>query len=241
VNYQSPQYIDYTQQTVNLGLNYLLKNAKTTVSGVLLFRFINYPSIDNSYRNMGTYVGLEHKFTEDWSLSAFAGLNYNWLTSQTAVESFGSISTFILLNQAKLQTFTVTPYFNISATRRWPKANFTFGYTLDQSPSGSGTINQFHNGYAGITYKLTERLTGGLRGNLYYSISTSPGSNYNNLVFYCTPELSYKLTEKFSLNSSYTYGWRDDLSGGQNIGAQTVSRNLVWIYLRYTNQLHYQR
>lgn len=241
VNYQSPQYVDYTGQTVNIGLNYLLKNAKTTVSGVYLLRFIEYPSIENFYRNMGTYIGLDHKFTEDWSLSAFAGLNYNWFTSQTAVLSFGNFSAFVQLRQAKLQTFDITPYFNISAKRHWPKSDFTFGYTLDQSPSGSGTINQFHNGYATITHKITERLTGSLGGNLYYSISTNPGSNYNNLILYLTPGLSYKLTEKFSLNGSYTYGWRDDLSAGQTIGTQTVSRNLVWLYLRYTNQFHYQR
>jgi hypothetical protein len=241
VNYQSPQYVDYSQQIANLGLNYLLKNAKTTLSGALLFRLIDYPSIDNFYRNLGSYVGLDHKFTEDWSVSAFAGLNYNWLTSQTAVLSFGNLAAFVQLRQVKLETFTVTPYFNIAGTHRWPKTNFTFGYKLDQSPSGSGTINQFHNGYTGITYNFTERLTGGLRGNLYYGTSTSPGSTYNNLVFYLTPELGYKLTEKFSLNSSYTYGWRDDLGRGQTIGQQTVSRNLVWLYLRYTNSLHYQK
>ena len=94
----------------------------------------------------------------------------------------------------------------------------------------------------GLTYNFTERLTGGLQGNLYYSISSSPGSNYNDLVFYFSPNLTYKLTEKFSLNSSYTYGWRDDLSAGQTIGTQTVSRNVVWLYLRYTNPLlHYQK
>jgi hypothetical protein len=241
VNYQSPRYVDYTSQTVNLGLNYLLKNAKTTVSGVYLLRFIEYPAIENFYRNMGTYLGVSHQFSEDWSASAFAGLNYNWLTSQTAVLSFGNLAAFVQLRQVKLQTFTVTPYLNFSAKRHWPKTDFVFGYTLDQSPSGSGTINQFHNGSATISRRLTERLTGSLGGNLYYSISSSPGSNYNNVILYLTPGLNYKLTEKFSLNGSYTYGWRDDLSGNRTIGPQTVSRNLVWLYLRYTNQFHYQR
>jgi len=236
VNYQDPRYIDYSQNTINLGLNYLLKNAKTTVSGMVLFRFVDYPSISNFYRNLGTYAGLDHKFTEDWSLTAFAGLNYNWLTSQTAVLDFLNFTAFIRVRQEKLENFTVTPYFDISARRRWTRTNLTFGYKLDQSPSGSGTINQFHNAYAGLTHNITERLTGGLRGNLYYSISSSPGSNYNNLVFYLTPEVAYKLTEKFTLNTSYTYGWRDDL-----VSDRTVSRNLVWLYLRYVNPLHFQR
>ena len=175
VNYQSPQYIDYSAQTINLGLKYLLKNAKTTVTATILGRYTDYPSIGNSYRNIGSYVGLEHKFAEDWSLALAGGFNYNWFTSQTAVVSFGNFNTFIGLRQAKLETFSVSPYLNISATRSWIKTKLTFGYTVDQSPSASGTINQFHSGYAGVTYNFTERLTGGLRGNLYYSTSTNPG------------------------------------------------------------------
>ena len=244
VNYQDPSYVDYSQQSVNLGLNYLLKNTKTTITGTILGRYIDYPSIGNIYRNLGTYIGLDHKFSEDWSLALSGGLNYNWFTSQTAVLDFGNFVTFIRLRQVKLETFTVSPYFNISASRRWTKTNLTFGYSVDQSPSGSGTINQFHSGYAGITRDFTERLTGGLRGSLYYSLSDSPGSDYNNLVLYLTPNLSYKLSEKFTLNSSYTYGWRDNLSGGQttSFGAgQTTSRNLVWLSLKYSNPLHYQR
>jgi hypothetical protein len=236
VNYQDPSFVNFTQQTINLRVNYLLKNEKTTLGGVGLFRFIDYPSIENFYRNAGTYVGLDHKFTEDWTLSLYGGLNYNWFSSQTAVLNFGNFTNFIQLRQVKLETFSVTPYFDISANRRWTKTNLKFGYKLDQSPSASGTINQFHYGYAKVTHNFTERLTGGLRGELYYGLSTSPGSDYNNLILYVTPEITYKLTEKISLNSSYTYGWRDDF-----VADQTISRNIVWLYLRWAHPLHYQK
>jgi hypothetical protein len=240
--YQDPRYTDYFTHSVNLGLKYLLKNAKTTLTGTIVGGYTNYPSIGNSYRNLGTYAGLEHKFSEDWSLAASGGLNYNWYSSQTAVVAFGNFVSFIGVRQAKLNTFTVSPYLNISATRHWTRTNFTFGYTVNQSPSASGTTNQFHSGSASISRQFTERLTGGLTGSLYYSTSSSPGSNYNNLVLYLAPNLGYKLTEKISLNASYTYGWRDDLSGGITIGPQTTSRNQVWLYLRYTNNsFHYQK
>lgn len=235
-NYQDPRYVDYSTHVGNLGLNYLLKNAKTTITGTFVVRYTDYPSISNSYRNFGTYLGLEHKFSEDWSLALSGGANFNWFTSQTAVLDFANFASFIRLRQVKLETFTVSPFFNISATRRWTRTTFTFGYSLDQSPTASGTINQFHNGSAGLTRNFTERLTGGLRGSLYYSLSSSPGSDYNNLVLYISPNLSYKLTEKISLNSSYTYGWRDDL-----VGERTTSRNQVWLYLKYSYPLHYQR
>jgi hypothetical protein len=241
--YQNPQYTDYYSQRINLGLKYLLKNAKTTLTGTIVGGYTNYPSIGNSYRNLGTYIGLEHKFSEDWSLAASGGLNYNWFTSQTAVVAFGNFVSFVGQPQARLVTFTVSPYLNIAATRHWPKTNFTFGYSVNQYPSASGTINQFHSGSAAITHNFTERLTGGLRGYVYYSTSSSPGSNYNDLVFSLTPNLSYQLTKKISVNSSYTYGWRENFSGPSNSlsGVQTTSRNLVWLYLRYSNPIHYQR
>jgi hypothetical protein len=239
-DYQDPRYNDYYTHRINLGLNYLLKNAKTTLTGTVAANYTNYPSIGNSYRSLSTYLGLNHNFNEDWRLAFSGGLNYNWYTSQTAVVAFGNFVSFVGLRQAKLETFTVSPYLNIAATRHWTKTDLNFGYSVNQSPSASGTVNQFHSGNAGVTYRFSERLRGGVGGSLYYSTSSSPGSNYNTLVLNMAPNLSYQLTEKCSLNTSYTYGWRNNLSGDQ-IGGQTTSRNQVWLYLRYAYPLHYQK
>jgi hypothetical protein len=236
VIYQDPRFTDYTQHRINAGLNYLLKNAKTTISGTILFRFINYPSIENFYRNLGTYAGLEHKFTEEWSVSLFGGLNYNWFSSQTAVLDFGFFPSFFQVRQVKEETFTVSPFFNIAATRRWPKTNLTFGYAIDQSASGGGTVLQFHRMNAELSYNFSERLRGGIRGSLYYSNATSPGSDYDNLVVYVSPEIRYRFTEKISVNSSYRYGWRKDF-----VRERTTDRHLVRIYLSYANPIHYKK
>jgi hypothetical protein len=159
--------------------------------------------------------------------------------------TFGNFVTFIQRRQAKLETFTVSPYVNISATRQWTKTNLTFGYSISQAPAGSGTINLFHSGSVNLGHSFTERLSGGLGVSSYYSTSSSPGSNYNNLVFYLTPSLSYQLTEKISVVSSYSYGWQDNLSSGTSSGfggGQTTSKNVVWLYLSYSNPLlHYQK
>jgi hypothetical protein len=54
VTYQDPEFTDYSTHRVNLGLNYLLKNAKTTLTTTVLGRYTEYPSIGNFYRNLGT-------------------------------------------------------------------------------------------------------------------------------------------------------------------------------------------
>ena len=53
VTYQDPRYNDYSTHRVTLGLNYLLKNAKTTLTATVLGRYTEYPSIGNFYRNIG--------------------------------------------------------------------------------------------------------------------------------------------------------------------------------------------
>ncbi len=235
-NYQDPRFTDYSGHVVNLGLNYLLKNAKTTVTGIVLGRVIDYPSIKNYYRNLSTQAGLEHKFTEDWSISLFAGLNFNSYTSQTAVVDYLFFPSVVRIRQEKEETFSVTPFFNIEGRRRWQKANLDFGYRLDQSASGGGTILEYHNAYAGFNYNLTERLRGGLRGSFYYSTSSSPGSTYENLVFYLSPEINYKITERLSAGSGYRYGWREDPTNNR-----TTDRHFVWVNLSFAYPIHYQK
>lgn len=236
VTYQDPQYNDYSTHRTNVSLNYLLKNAKTTLTATVLGRYTEYPSIGNFYRNIGTYAGLEHKFSEDWSLALSAGVNFNWFSSQTAVLDFAFFPDFIQVRQAQEDTFTVSPFFQVETSHRWPRTNLTFGYSIDQSPSGEGTIRQFHRGHAGISHDLTERLQAGLGGSLYYSTSTSPGSEDENLVFYVVPDLQYRLTEKMSINCSYRFGWRNDLDS-----QRTADRHVIWLSLSYTNPLYYKK
>ena len=235
-NYQDPRYNDYSTHVMNLGLNYLLKNAKTTLTATILGRYTEYPSIGNFYRNLGIYAGLEHKFSEDWSLALSAGANFNRFSSQTAVLDFGFFPDFVQVPQATETTFTVSPFLNVAATKRWQKSNLTFGYGIDQRPSAAGSIYQSHRGNAGFTHKFTERLQGGLRGSFYYSRATSPGSNYDNVVFYLVPNVQYRLTERLSLNSSYSFGWRYDL-----VRDRSTDQHVVWLSLSYAHPLYYKK
>ena len=52
-----------------MGLNYLLKNAKSIVMGIIKVPDTNYSSIGNPYRHVGACAGLDYKFSEDCSLA----------------------------------------------------------------------------------------------------------------------------------------------------------------------------
>jgi len=66
---QDPRSNSHYPQRTNLGLNYLLKNAKSIVMGIIKVPDTNYSSIGNPYRHVGACAGLDYKFSEDCSLA----------------------------------------------------------------------------------------------------------------------------------------------------------------------------
>ncbi len=238
VTYQDYQYSPYFQHEVWSTFRYLLGNHKSTLLGTVTGRYTDYYTIGNLYRTMGTYAGLEHKFSEEWILKVSGGLNYNWYATQTIVIGTLFDPTFIQVSLGETErTFNVSPYFDIAATRHWPKMDLTVYYSLDQTPSSAGVIRQFHRVHAEITRKFLERLTAGFQANSYYGLSTEQDNNeFQTMVFYLSPQISYKIAEKLSLSSSYSYGWRSDLDN--NI---TTDRHRILIYLTFVYPMQYKK
>lgn len=236
VRYRSDLFTDYSTQRVSLGLNYLLKNEKTTLRGMVLGRFTDYPEVDNSYKSLGTYLGAEHKFSEDWQATLMGGVNVTRASLSSEVLDFSNFPFFVLVKQVQREETTVSPYVEFATTRRWTNTTLTGGFTLDISPSGGGTVSDYSRAYAGLSYSFSERLTGRFDGSLYYNAAIFDFSGGNGFIFTLSPQLTYRLLEKLSLNSGYQFGWREDRTS-----ELTASRNLVWISLNYSYPMHYQR
>ncbi|MDD3579937.1 MAG: hypothetical protein PHW74_02820 [Desulfobacca sp.] len=237
VNYQDPDFTDYYQHRTSLGLNYLMKNEKTTLRGNILGRMTKYPDIDNDYRILGTYAGVEHMFSENWSVSLMGGLNFAWYNFQTAVLDFSDFPFLVFVRQQEEKTFEVSPYFSLSTTRRWTNTSLDLGYSRDQSASAGGTVFEANRAYVALSHAYSEKLRGVLRGHLYLSESTGANSNYQSLVMSIAPELTYKLTEKLSVGSGYNLSWRQ----AEEKIRQSANRHLVWVFLNYSYPVHYQK
>jgi hypothetical protein len=239
VTYQEEVYSPYYEHEIGSNLRYILGNQKTTLLGTVRGRYTDYYTIGNSYRLLGTYAGVEHKFSEEWILRVSGGLNYNWYSTQTAVIGTVFDPTFIQVPLGRTEkTSNITPYFDIGATRRWPKTQLTAYYSLDQSPSSSGETRQFHRVNAEITRKFWERLSAGFGVSSYYGSSTEEDqeNDYQTLVVYLSPKISYQLTERLSLNSSYIYGWRNDIDENA-----TTDRHRIWVYLTFAYPIQYKK
>jgi len=238
VTYQDPQFRPYSTHFAGLNFKYLLNNEKTTLLSNITGTDTLYPGGDH-YQNLGVYLGANHKFTERWELNFLGGLNFGSSSFATQVVATASAPYFTLVNTQRLNQTNVTPYVNLSATRRWTNLTITGGLTADTNPSSYGSISQYYRAYLGMNYNFTERLAGALSGGFTYSTQISnPSSNpYENNYFNINPQLSYQLTERMSLSPGYNFTTRSDLTPTY----RTAQAHVAYMMLTYTYPIHYQK
>lgn len=236
VNYRTPLFFDYSTQRVSLGLNYPLNNEKSMLRCLVLGRFTSYSQLDNDYRSLGAYLGIEQKLTENWDASLMAGMNVTRVSLNTRILDSSSFPFFSLVKQVRHTQTTASPYVEFSSTHRWTKADLTGGYLLDIAPSGSGSLYDYSRAFLSCGYNVNERLTGRISGNLYYHGALFQGTTGRSLVFTASPELNFKLKENAILSSGYYFGWRHSYTADLS-----APRDMVWISLNYSYSMQFQR
>ncbi|MGA9754705.1 MAG: hypothetical protein WBV23_06145 [Desulfobaccales bacterium] len=236
VIYQSPQYTDYTSQQAGLNFTYLLKNEKTSLVSNNIVRDTLYAG-GNDFKSLGLYGGVTHKFTERWDASLMSGANISFFSTDTEALGSSQFNNFTYVKTKENKSSNVTPYVNISTTYRWTNLLLNGGYSRDLSPGENGVIYEFNRLYLTCGYNITERLSGTLNGS--YSLSDQTSQNISSKYNYYNvgPQLSYKITEKFSVSTGYSY------SGSGNLVAPGGSGHVhqAWVEFAYAYPLHYQK
>jgi hypothetical protein len=235
VNYQDPRFQNYTYQIVGLRLDYQLKNQKTLLVGNVLGRETTYSS-DDRYRSLGIYLGAKHKFTENWDATLFAGLNVSSFNFSTQVLDSSQFPFFILVKEARVHKTEVSPYVNVSTTRRWTNLSLTAGFSRDESPTAYASISELNRVYGFMNYNFSERLSGSLMGEYYLTNQSSERTNLKNDYLSISPQINYRITEKLTASPGYRFGIRDDITGGR-----TATVQAVWLMVTYSYPIHYQR
>ncbi len=235
VMYQDPQFRNYTNHQVGLRLDYLLSNEKSTLIGNVLARESLYPGND-SYKSLGFYAGINHKFSERWEVNLMAGANYSLMDFATQVLDFSQAPYFILVKTVRARSTEVTPYLSLSTTGRWTKWTLTASFSRDQSASAYGAISEVYQGNLSAKYNFTERLAGTLTAGYSKSSQAGKNSTYKSEYYNVGPQLTYQVTEKLSVSPGYKYGQRNDITGSRSANAHSV-----WAMLTYTYPIHYQK
>jgi hypothetical protein len=235
VNYSDPQYQNYLTQQAGLTLSYQLKNQKTVLSGTVSGQETSYASINNTSRMLTPSLGVTHKFSDRWQASIAAGMNISYIDSQTQVANTPQGS-FITVPQARIQQTTVSPYFNLSATRRWTNLTITGGYLRNQTSSAFAGTSEVNQAFLNLSYNFTERLSGSLTGSYNLSNQLAQQNNLENDNFSISPKATYLITEKLSISPGYRFGQQDDITNSRSAHVHNV-----WLMLSYSYPIHYQK
>jgi len=236
VNYQDPRFRNYTSQYVGLNLSFPLKNQKTVLHGNITGQQTEYSSGSDLFRSLGFNVGANHKFTENWDFNFLGGVNISFMNFNTQVQDFSQFPFFVTTTTARVQKTTVGPYFSLFTTRRWTNLSITGGYTRNQGGSAFGTVSDLNSFNLSGRYAFTERLSGTILANYYFSTQISQTNELENAFLSFSPQLAYRVTEKLWTSVGYSFNMRNDISGGRSADA-----HIAWVMLTYSYPIHYQK
>jgi hypothetical protein len=236
VNYQDPRFRNYTSQFVGLNLAFPLKNQKTVLHGNIIGQQTQYSGGSDLFRSLGFNLGANHKFTENWEFNLLGGVNISFMNFNTQVQDFSQFPFFTTATTARVQKTTVGPFFSLFTTRRWTNLSITGGYTRNQGGSAFGTVSDLNSFNLSGRYAFTERLSGTFGAYYYLSTQISQTNELENAFLSFSPQLAYRVTEKLSTSVGYSFGMRNDISGGRSADA-----HIAWLMLTYSYPIHYQK
>ena len=235
VKYQDPNLQNYSSHSLNLSLSYPLNNEITVVSGNISGQETSYASVDNTYRSLTMFLGVNHKFSEVWEANIAGGLSISFIDSVTQVASSPQLN-FVTIPEARIKDTTLSPYISASVTRRWTNLVITGGYSRNQSGSAFGSVSDVNQIFLNLSYAFTERLAGSLTGNYSLTNQLSQENSFQNDFFSISPQLTYRITENLSMSPGYRFSQRDDISNSQSAHVHNV-----WLMFTYSYPIHYQK
>jgi len=228
VNYTSSLYNNYNTQQAGLRLEQLLKNEKTTLIGTFTTSETAYPGQNSVYKQLGFYLGADHKFSPDWEISLLGGLNLTFFDFPTQMLNLAQFPFLFSNQQVRLHQTSAEPFINLVATRKWTNLSVAGGYLRNQNPSAYGTISDMNQLFLNLGYDFTEKWSGSL--NAFYTLSNqiSTSTGYQSSFFSINPSLIYHLTERLTLSPGYNFGLRNESTINRTANNQTV-----WLMLTY--------
>jgi hypothetical protein len=236
VLYQSSQFIDYTSHQAGLNFTYLLKNEKTSLMSNNVVSETLYPG-GNTYKSIGIYVGVTHKFSERWDVKLVSGANINFYSFNTEVLDSSQFPFFIQVQTRRINSSGVSPFADLSTNYRWTKLTASAGFSMSQQPSAYEAVYQMNRVYGSLAYNFTERFSGTLSGS--YSLSNQAsqtiGSEWN--YYNVSPSFTYKITERFSVSPGYSFA----NSGSLTSTGSSAHNHMAWIQFSFTYPIHYQK
>jgi len=166
----------------------------------------------------GAMLSLTHAFTETLKVTTYGGPRFISSNSQLA----GSDVT----------TRNTVWVYGASLSKQFEKALFQATVNRDIYPSGFGLLIRTDRMGLMASYDISETVTASLDTSGYLISGASPlargGTLQENRLIYSTPKITWKFSEWWKVEASYSYRWRDV----ENL-AEPVAANMVTFMLTY--------
>jgi hypothetical protein len=232
VNYQGPSFTSYISHSVNLGLAYPLNNEKTTIGGTVAASETDYATNNDLSRLLGVYLSVDHNFSEVWKVKFLGGVDYIYSNTTFVAVSPVTAPFFTLIPQVGHQS-SFEPHLEVSATRSWTSTSLSVAYQRTQPSSGLGAPVSFNNASITLNHTFTERLSGSIAANYYESAPINATGGFATSVYQLSPQLSYSVTENFSLIPACSVGLLQESGRSANIIGASLMLTYSYPYLHY--------
>ena len=206
---------DYDSSFIRLSYNRRFNNGIDTFT--VAPRYTRGSSVTSDVDGYRLNFGWTHLPSETYRLRVFAGLRYteqDYKDGRDNTSNWGGVADINLEKKGETHSVLVG-----------------FGSDIYLRPS-TGELEQVYKIYCNLTRRVTERFRAGVNSRLSLAQPDDADAINDKEIWYLTvtPSLSYRLTEKHSLQLSYSYQQEYD----KNIEDDERSdRNRVWLSLNF--------
>lgn len=208
---------DYTLHVGSTGMSYQLTERDQVQVNVMAVRF-NVADLRLSSTIIGPQITYAHMFSETVSGSVSGGPRH---VSSTINSPAGSLSDGVWVW-----------VFSSSLEKRWEDWRIKGDVGREINPSGFGLLLRTDKLSLEVSHQLTDRLTASVTGLFLIAdrVQTKTVSTVfpENRLFYVTPKLSWRLSEWWTADMTYTYAQRDLPS--QSLTALGNSATIMFTY-----------
>ncbi len=166
----------------------------------------------------GAMMSATHAFTETLKATTYVGRRF--LHSATHIDGVERTSSGAVW------------VYGADLTQQFERASLQFSVTRDILPSGFGILLRTDRAGVRATYNLSETLTVSLDTFGYLTTGASPRANGGTIsdtrLVTSTPGITWKFSEWWSLDASYTYQWFDMKNFPQPVMANTMMVMLTY-------------
>jgi opacity protein-like surface antigen len=198
--------------------------------------YARYMAEDSLVDSFSWTLGAGHDFSERMRLSADAGVRYTISRFEVQGVEFVPPPVFFRIVSEQREQSGLGGVLKLALSYRWERTNARLGFQHDlMTASGRDGPTERTGLTFDLEHRLTEKLWGKLNASFFLNRAEAEEFGTEQIdeqAFTLRPAVRWEISDKFSLEASYTYSRVHDL-----VDATATSRNLFSMRLTFGHDL----